>query len=270
MISLTSIILPPLLIVICIPLAFLAVVTSVIAFSALLLRVLVVYVELGLVLFHTYLLSSSQTHKPYLHLTTSGVNITSKSASRSPSSPISTFSLPSYTRRPKRRTSSNTSLPPDQSSPSSARTSRNPLPASKSHTGLTLTRDFEGVGGWRLTDYTAADDAADAQWTALNSRLELPAGGDRKRRHRRSLTSGSAPVLTVAGDGQKTPRQEKQSPEGVDTENGATRRGSRVEEGDILGAAWEGARRSSSSSTPSSASSGRGPQPLMMMGSANE
>ena len=45
------------------------------------------------------------------------------------------------------------------------------------------TRDFEGVGGWRLGD----DDDDDTMWTKFNTRLELPA--DHGRRHHRSLTA---------------------------------------------------------------------------------
>lgn len=51
-------------------------------------------------------------------------------------------------------------------------------------------RDFEGVGGWRFP----GPDEEDTQWTLLNSRLELPAAPERKRRHRRSLTSSSVPL----------------------------------------------------------------------------
>jgi hypothetical protein len=50
------------------------------------------------------------------------------------------------------------------------------------------TRDYEGVGGWRL-DKSSDDD--DALWTGINSRLELPA--DHTRRHYRSSTGGSMP-----------------------------------------------------------------------------
>jgi len=50
------------------------------------------------------------------------------------------------------------------------------------------TRDFEGVGGWRLDNPSEEEDAL---WTKINSRLELPA--DHGRRHHRSLTSGSMP-----------------------------------------------------------------------------
>lgn len=57
-------------------------------------------------------------------------------------------------------------------------------------------RDFEGVGGWRVP----GSDDDDVLWTSMNSRLELPALPDeRKRHHQRSLTSGSMtsrPLIT--------------------------------------------------------------------------
>jgi hypothetical protein len=57
-------------------------------------------------------------------------------------------------------------------------------------------RDFEGVGGWRVP----GSDDDDFLWTSMNSRLELPAiVDDRKRHHQRSLTSGSVsstPLIT--------------------------------------------------------------------------
>lgn len=48
------------------------------------------------------------------------------------------------------------------------------------------TRDFEGVGGWRLNNPNSEEE--DALWTKINSRLELPA--EHGRRHKRSLTGG--------------------------------------------------------------------------------
>lgn len=57
-------------------------------------------------------------------------------------------------------------------------------------------RDFEGIGGWRVP----GSDDDDVLWTSMNSRLELPAiVDDRKRHHQRSLTSGSitsTPLIT--------------------------------------------------------------------------
>jgi len=85
-------------------------------------------------------------------------------------------------RRRKRRSSSSSAL---------SAGSITPVP-SDSVLGLIqsvgATRDFEGVGGWRLGAPSDDDEA----WTKINSRLELPA--DHGRRHRRSLTSGSMPL----------------------------------------------------------------------------
>jgi len=54
-------------------------------------------------------------------------------------------------------------------------------------------RDFEGVGGWRIGDR----EDEEALWTSINSRLELPA--EHKRRHQRSHTSGSLPIVGMKG-----------------------------------------------------------------------
>lgn len=61
--------------------------------------------------------------------------------------------------------------------------------------GAGLVRDFESVGGWKFTG--SAEE--EAQWRAMNSRLELPAVPDRKRKHRRSLTSGSSSLSATGG-----------------------------------------------------------------------
>ena len=53
-------------------------------------------------------------------------------------------------------------------------------------------RDYEGVGGWRPAN---PNDDLDDGWTSMNSRLELPAAPERKKRHRRSLTSGGEHFL---------------------------------------------------------------------------
>ena len=61
-----------------------------------------------------------------------------------------------------------------------------------------LSRDFEGIGGWR-DDEGGADPARERQWLAVGARLELPAAAppppveERARRHhQRSRTAGSA------------------------------------------------------------------------------
>lgn len=68
-------------------------------------------------------------------------------------------------------------------------------------------RDFEGIGGWREP---SADEENEKQWLNINSRLELPAlppsHDERRRRHHRSLTSGSmaSETLVFMGNGQRS------------------------------------------------------------------
>jgi len=89
-------------------------------------------------------------------------------------------------RRRKRRSSSSSALSAGSITPVAG---ENSLGLSQSVGAI---RDYEGVGGWRLSELS--DD--DALWTKINSRLELPA--DHGRRHYRSLTSGS-----ISGDGKR-------------------------------------------------------------------
>lgn len=162
---------PPLLILISIPLAIFAAVTTSIAFSTLLLRVSIVYFELGVALLHSWLFLDEST-----------TSITRPKYQPSPPSPNRT----SPSRHRHRRSSA-------ASTTSSQETSfRKPPVKSDSFASLLGTgapnRDFEGVGGWRVF----GDGDEEALWIGMNSRLELPAvAGDRQRRHRRSLTSGS-------------------------------------------------------------------------------
>lgn len=56
-----------------------------------------------------------------------------------------------------------------------------------------IERDFEGVGGWK-----SDSDDDDVPWASISSRLELPAIVDeRKRNHRRALTSGSLSIASM-------------------------------------------------------------------------
>lgn len=66
-------------------------------------------------------------------------------------------------------------------------TTHNSLPFKVSVVTNEVARDFEGVGGWR----TPGDDDEEALWMNMNSRLELPR--EAPRRHQRSLTGGSSP-----------------------------------------------------------------------------
>ena len=122
-----------------------------------------IYIELAIAVIPYYLLGAKSTPKPVL-----------RTKSTSPLGPV---------RRRKRRGSTSSNL--------SATGTITPVP-SDNNLGLSQsigpTRDFEGVGGWRLDN--PSDD--DALWTNINSRLELPAE-QHVRRHQRSLTSGSMP-----------------------------------------------------------------------------
>ena len=172
----------PLLLVISFPLASFAAFTTTLAFTTLLIRVSLVYFELGLALLGSWLFATStvKENRPY---------ITSPAAS--------SFSS---TRRHHRRRSSvcSSETPPEQQITTVtdyANNLRHP-PKSQSFASLVSTagpdRDFEGVGGWRLS----GDWEEEALWFGMNSRLERPAPTGERRRprhrhHQRSLTSGS-------------------------------------------------------------------------------
>ncbi|KAL7962880.1 hypothetical protein V8C34DRAFT_268582 [Trichoderma compactum] len=169
----------PLLIVTTIPLAIFAGITTTFAFSVLIFRVFVVYLDIAL----------SLVSQSLSHLTESAT----KAHLRPPRTPSSSSSVHSR----------NNSVSPSASStllkrhrrrrPSSSVCSAgSAAPASDIGLGLIPSvgaeRDFEGVGGWRLGD--------DEAWTTINSRSELP---DRlhDRNHRRTLSGGP----TGAADG---------------------------------------------------------------------
>jgi len=152
---------PPSLILVSIPLAIFATFTTCLAFALLLIRVSIVYFELGIALLRSWLVAD--TTKPRV---------------RGPSSHT-------QSPRPHRRRRSSV-----LSSPSSQEFRRPPL---KSDSYVTLLgagapdRDYEGVGGWRVE----GQEPEEAIWIGMNSRLELPLVGGGQRRHQRSLTGGS-------------------------------------------------------------------------------
>ncbi len=155
-----------------IPLALFALFTSTIAIAALLVRVMLVYIELGAALLHSYLF----VKKP----------VKRRSSRRKNSSDTEAH------RRRKQRSASHGSSQGLSTPSLELRESEGGLAAAAAAGQMGppgSVRDFEGVGGWRFT----GPEEEDTQWTLLNSRLELPAASERKRRHRRSLTSGSAP-----------------------------------------------------------------------------
>lgn len=152
----------PFLCIVTVPLAIFAGITTTLAFSVLILRVLAVYLDVALSLVPGYF----SGRKSYLHY-----------ASRSPS----TTSSPTLTplRRRRRRRSS------------SALSAGTITPIGEGALGIAPSigpeRDFEGVGGWRVGD--------DEIWTTINSRLELPDKQYGRNHHR----TPSGP--TTPGDG---------------------------------------------------------------------
>ncbi|KAH7052095.1 hypothetical protein B0J12DRAFT_540698, partial [Macrophomina phaseolina] len=157
---------PPILIVASLPLVALAVLTTSLAVGTLLIRVSIVYFELGVALIHSWLFAT---------------NNAGKQRSRASSG----YSTPTRHHR-RRRSSAASLLAADQSVP------RRPPTKSESFASLVSTagpnRDFEGIGGWRMP----GDGEEEALWIGMNSRLELPTAlPDKHRRHQRSLTGGS-------------------------------------------------------------------------------
>ncbi|KAF4635885.1 hypothetical protein G7Y89_g2210 [Cudoniella acicularis] len=171
----------PLIFLCSIPIACFACLTTALAFSILFFRVTLIYIDLAAAIMPQYLLGATRilAHPPTVRQI--------KSASPTP---------PPSARRRKRRTSS--------SSAHSATGSITPMNLSSHNSILGLSasvgpsRDYEGVGGWRLDNPSGEDDAL---WTKTNSRLELPA--DHVRRHKRSLTSGCVPHKGEVGRGRK-------------------------------------------------------------------
>ncbi|KAL7788981.1 hypothetical protein V8C37DRAFT_387455 [Trichoderma ceciliae] len=187
----------PLLLITTIPLAIFAGITTTFAFSILIFRVFVVYLDIALSLVsqslaHLSEISGSKTHHrfrpPRASPSSSSINSRNNSVSPSASSTL-------LKRHRRRRPSS------------SVYSAGTATPASDIGLGLIPSvgaeRDFEGVGGWRLGD----DDDI---WTTINSRSELP---DRlhDRNHRRTLSG--RPASTPAESGFLMMKGRARSPE---------------------------------------------------------
>lgn len=176
MISVATLLSIPFIAIASIPLLSFAAFTTSLAFATLLIRVSVVYVELALALLQSAL---------------------SPSSSKAPARPIILpLRSPVRSEPPKvghhRRGSASSATPP----PSTYSHNRNSSYASL--VGIGPSRDYEGVGGWRLT--SGEDQEEEATWMGMNSRLELPAlsiPSPATKKHMRSLTSGSqkSPML---------------------------------------------------------------------------
>lgn len=158
------ILISPVLLLVSIQLTIFAAITTTLAFATLFFRALLIYAELAAALIHDQFAD---------HTSSKGSIMPSK-----------TLAEEKYPRRKSRRGST--------ASGSSYGGSTTPKAPETSGFGVYggggVTRDFEGVGGWRIPGTEDEDEL----WTSMNSRLELPVIGDEGRRnHYRSRTSGS-------------------------------------------------------------------------------
>ena len=169
--TLFYVLLSPILLVVSIPLSLFAALTTSVAFTTLFFRAFLIYAELGGVLIQNQFVREHENEK----------TLTSTSAT--------TAAIDGKQPQHKRRRSS------AGSGSSGGSTTPKVLDAGFGiYSGGGVVRDFEGVGGWRVP----GTDNEDATWTSLNSRLELPAMVDgRRRNHHRSRTSGSLTTVSL-------------------------------------------------------------------------
>lgn len=180
-----------LLLTLSVPLAFLALLTTTLAFATLWLRLLVVYADLFLAFLHSFLAAYTprrpRQFRPSTALPASpsrGLNHHQRA--RRPTNP--SISYPAAA-----TTTSSTTPTPTQSLHLTLPLPTNPTSLYAPSPTLSL-RDFEGVGGWLDLDTTtpSAPGDDDALWMGAAARLELPAAtAERRRMHRRTLSSQS-------------------------------------------------------------------------------
>lgn len=198
----------PFLFVFTIPLAVFAGITTTLAFSVLMFRVAVVYVDIAVNMVPQYL--TGRRVYPFPRGYASALLSTTEASSNMPPSPVGsgTNSPPTsrqVVRHHRRRRTSGASLhsvgsiTPVDDHPNgvlggvTGGSKRNSFMMMAPSIGMD--RDFEGVGGWRLGGRNPDDD--DDAWTHINSRLELPLDYQRKH-HQRSPSGGGA---TTPGGG---------------------------------------------------------------------
>ena len=172
----------PILLLVSVPLAVLAAITTTFAFSTLFFRALILYAELAAALVQHQFATPA---------------ISSRSSASTRAKAIDP--LRSHSRRKGRRSST--------ASGSSNGAETTPKAVEAGGFGMyssgVSTRDFEGVGGWRIP----GPDDEDNLWTNLNSRLELPTTADgRQRNHRRSQTSTSMTTMPMLSTSPTTSR----------------------------------------------------------------
>lgn len=192
-----TLIVSPVLLLISIQLTIFAAITTTLAFSTLFFRALLVYAELAAALIHDQ----------FADHTLSKGNITTSKKLAEEKCPR---------RKSRRGSTASASSNGGSTTPKAPETSGFGV-----YGGGGVTRDFEGVGGWRVPGTEDEDEL----WTSMNSRLELPAIGDEGRRnHYRSRTSGSLstyrlPVKSPGPEEYFTNRIASKSTTALDTAN---------------------------------------------------
>lgn len=241
----------PFLFVVTIPLAVLAGITTTLAFSVLMFRVAVVYIDIAVNMVPQYVTGRRIYSFPrgfansLLTTPPAGSSLLPppsppKSRRGSVSVSSSGRNTPSPTNRVapvrhhRRRRTSGASF----ASVGSVEDGGNGLLSSGSKRtsfvmvgpSIGMDRDFEGVGGWRLNGENAEDDDA---WTSLNSRLELPID---VRHHRRSPSGATTPGGGGGGGGDfLIMKGSARSKEGSPELGGSSKRGRERRE---KGSAW--------------------------------
>ena len=187
----------PFLFVVTLPLAIFAGITTTLAFAVLMFRVVVVYLDLALHLIPQYFAGGQRGLRTLPRGYHAGHTLASPtsalSISSGQSSPTHSFSRQNGGRYRRRRLSgagSNGSL--GSITPKSDAGNGGSLQGSGLIPSVGISRDFEGVGGWRL------DDQDDGVWMQINSRLELPMERSSGRSHHWPSPSGGP---TTPGEG---------------------------------------------------------------------
>jgi hypothetical protein len=167
---------PLVLLIVSIPLAIFAIVTTSIAVSLLACRAAVVYVQLAVALVVAW-----------IDPTPSKVSFKSRR-----SSTLQSPERSSLNRHRNHRSSHASSTSSQDTIGPSVVTLRLPQtngPSMVSHGTGEIPRDFEGLGGWR----TPGNDDEEALWMGINSRLQLSADAP-TRRYPRNLTGATSPA----------------------------------------------------------------------------
>lgn len=238
----------PFLFVVTIPLAIFAGITTTLAFSVLMFRVAVVYIDIFVRMIPQYVtgMRFSPLSPRYLNAFIANRNTSPSIRPISPAGTSSGHSTPPLTiatnsrvihpvRHHRRRRTSGASFASVGSITPIDDNTNNGLHAGNKRdsfavvSSLNMDRDFEGVGGWRLNGRHADYDDA---WAQLNSRLELPLESQR-RHHHRSPSGGGA--TTPGGAGEYLVMKSPRAMRSMDTSpESASRRGRERREKDGL------------------------------------